>query len=109
MTRVTSPDGAPPSALSFGAMQFGDNASVEESRNLYLACREHGITMLRSIWGWLVFGVLASAAITIWLPAEALTSVAGWGALGAGLAAGAHLSPDYTGETRARRLENYTH
>ena len=48
---------------------------------------EHGITMLRPIWGWLVFGVLASAAITIWLPAEALTSVAGWGALGAGLAA----------------------
>ncbi len=45
MTRVTSPDGAPPSALSFGAMQFGENASVEESRNLYLACREHGITM----------------------------------------------------------------
>lgn len=45
MTRVTSPDGTPPSALSFGTMQFGGKAGPEESRNLYRTCREYGVNM----------------------------------------------------------------
>ncbi len=45
MTRVTSPDGTPPSALSFGCMQFGGKADERQSRALYRACRERGITM----------------------------------------------------------------
>ncbi len=45
MTRISSPDGTPPSALTFGCMQFGGHADPRESRNLYRACRERGITM----------------------------------------------------------------
>jgi len=45
MTHVTSPNGSPPSALSFGCMQFGGNADVDESKKLYHACRNRGINM----------------------------------------------------------------
>ncbi len=45
MARVTSPDGTPPSDLSFGCMQFGGKADERQSRALYRACRERGITM----------------------------------------------------------------
>ena len=46
----------------------------------------HAVEVLRNIWRWLVFGVLASAAITVWLPASSLDAVADWGPLGAGVA-----------------------
>ncbi|MBS9715969.1 aldo/keto reductase [Pseudohalocynthiibacter aestuariivivens] len=36
---LTSPDGTAPSALCFGAMQFGGKASADESRGMYDACR----------------------------------------------------------------------
>lgn len=45
MTHVTSPDGTPPSALSFGAMQFGGKADDDDARAMYLACREYGVNM----------------------------------------------------------------
>jgi aryl-alcohol dehydrogenase-like predicted oxidoreductase len=45
MTRITSPDGTPASALCFGTMQFGGAAASEaESAAMYEACREAGIT-----------------------------------------------------------------
>jgi uncharacterized membrane protein YraQ (UPF0718 family)/copper chaperone CopZ len=56
---------------------------------------EHGLTVLRSIWRWLVLGVLLSAAITVWLPPTILSSVGDWGPLGAGLAALALSLPLY--------------
>ena len=40
---------------------------------------EHGVDLIRMIWGWLVFGVLLSAALTTLLPSEAL---AGWSSAG---------------------------
>ena len=46
----------------------------------------HALLVLRSIWGWLLFGIVASAAIEVWLPASSLEAVAGWGPLGAGVA-----------------------
>ncbi|SFG22244.1 Predicted oxidoreductase [Palleronia marisminoris] len=45
MNNVTSPDGTPPSALSFGAMQFGGTADEDDARGMYLACREYGVNM----------------------------------------------------------------
>jgi uncharacterized protein len=55
----------------------------------------HAVNVLRTIWGWLLFGVLASAAISLWIPTESLTAVASWGPLGAGLAALALSLPLY--------------
>ncbi len=42
----------------------------------------HAEDLIQSIWGWLAFGVLASAAITTFLPAEGLTGWSAWGAIG---------------------------
>ena len=42
---------------------------------------DHGVQLIRSIWGWLVFGVLASAAITTLVPQEWLTALGGYGGL----------------------------
>lgn len=39
--------------------------------------------LIRSIWRWLVFGVLVSAAITVLLPADALAGLADYGGLAA--------------------------
>lgn len=35
----------------------------------------HALQIVRSIWGWLVFGIVASAAITVWVPPEAIAAV----------------------------------
>ncbi len=44
---------------------------------------DHGLQLVQTIWGWLVFGVLASAAITVWVPESWLSSLsAGSGLLG---------------------------
>jgi len=40
---------------------------------------EHAEDLIRTIWGWLVFGVLVSAAIDTWLPSDGLTQLAEWG------------------------------
>lgn len=44
---------------------------------------DHGIDLIRMIWGWLVFGVLLSAALTTFLPAGGL---GGWSGVGIGAA-----------------------
>ena len=36
---------------------------------------EHMVDVIRPIWKWIVFGVVASAAITVWIPPDA---IAGW-------------------------------
>jgi uncharacterized protein len=51
-----------------------DGAPDDEVRESML---EHGLQVLRTIWKWLVFGVVASAAITHWVPQDWLTSFAG--------------------------------
>jgi uncharacterized membrane protein YraQ (UPF0718 family)/copper chaperone CopZ len=48
---------------------------------------DQALEILRSIWGWLVIGVLISAAIEVWVPAEVWAHVATWGGLGAAFAA----------------------
>jgi uncharacterized membrane protein YraQ (UPF0718 family)/copper chaperone CopZ len=44
---------------------------------------DHGLQLVQTIWGWLLFGVFASAAITVWVPQEWLGALsAGGGLLG---------------------------
>jgi uncharacterized membrane protein YraQ (UPF0718 family)/copper chaperone CopZ len=47
----------------------------------------HGVDILRSIWRWLVIGVLISAAITTFVPNEVFARIADSGALASGLVA----------------------
>ncbi|HSN82432.1 MAG TPA: permease [Polyangiales bacterium] len=44
---------------------------------------EHMLDVIRPIWKWIVFGVVASAAITVWVPPGAM---AGWSGMHAALA-----------------------
>ena len=44
---------------------------------------EHAVQVLRSIWKWLVFGILASAMITVYVPQESFASLATAGSLAA--------------------------
>ena len=39
----------------------------------------HAEDLIRSIWGWLAFGVLVSAMITTFVPTDGLATVADWG------------------------------
>ncbi len=48
---------------------------------------EYAFDILRTIWRWLAFGVLASAAITTWIPAGSLAAVGDWPPLLVGMAA----------------------
>ncbi len=45
----------------------------------------HALTVLQTIWMWLVFGVVASAAIQIWVPPTAFQHSLAWGGLAATL------------------------
>ena len=55
----------------------------------------HGLDIIRSIWLWLVFGILASAAIEIFVPKSFLTGIGAWGILPSALAALAISLPLY--------------
>lgn len=48
---------------------------------------EHAMELIRTIWRWLVVGVLLSAAITAYVPTDGLESLAGYGGLPGMLAA----------------------
>ena len=56
---------------------------------------EHGIQLIRSIWGWLLFGIILSAALQSLVPTETFASVQSLGAFGAALAALAISIPLY--------------
>ena len=53
----------------------------EHSDRSWRGALDHGLTLIRSIWGWLVFGVLASAAITVLVPTEWLAALGSYGGL----------------------------
>ena len=59
------------------------------------AMADHGIDLIRSIWGWLLFGVVASAAITLYIPASVFEGLQAQGTLVACLAALAVSLPLY--------------
>jgi uncharacterized membrane protein YraQ (UPF0718 family)/copper chaperone CopZ len=48
---------------------------------------DHGVDILHSIWRWLLFGVVVSAAIEVLVPDQALAAIGRFGSLGAGVAA----------------------
>jgi copper chaperone CopZ len=51
--------------------------------NRLAAFVSHSLELLQSIWGWLVFGVVVSAAITAFMPQHALAGLATYGGLAA--------------------------
>ena len=55
---------APPTASK---LEVGTRPNLRESL-------EHGLQVIRSIWHWLVVGILLSAAITTWLPNDLFAS-----------------------------------
>jgi len=56
---------------------------------------DHGLDLVRTIWGWLVFGVLASAVITLYVPPAFFESLAAQGTVVACFAALAVSLPLY--------------
>jgi uncharacterized membrane protein YraQ (UPF0718 family)/copper chaperone CopZ len=62
-------------------------ATVAAGRRSVAEMVDHGVDILRSIWRWLVFGVVVSAAITVLVPPQALAGLGRFGSLGAGVAA----------------------
>ena len=42
---------------------------------------DHGLDMVQMIWGWLLFGVLMSAALSTWLPPDTFAELTGKGTL----------------------------
>ena len=40
---------------------------------------DHGEDLIRSIWGWLLIGVIISAAITTWIPTDGFQTITAWG------------------------------
>ena len=79
----------------FGGV-WADKIPVDESRNIedpghtheakgnpLKAGFEHAIDILRPIWGWLVVGILISAAIEAFIPKNQIPFSTGWGLMGA--------------------------
>lgn len=56
------------------------------TKNRLVALYQHSVEMLQSIWRWLVFGVLVSAAIEVFVPENMLSSTQAYGGLIAMLA-----------------------
>ncbi|MEE2776679.1 MAG: permease [Acidobacteriota bacterium] len=64
-----------------------DPTAASEARGGLVGGWRHAVEILRSIWKWLVFGVLVSAAISAFVPDEALVGLSRYGTVGAALAA----------------------
>jgi uncharacterized membrane protein YraQ (UPF0718 family)/copper chaperone CopZ len=60
---------------------------ASESTSAVVRVVHHGLDIIRSIWLWLVFGILASAAIEVYVPESFLTGIAAWGILPSVIAA----------------------
>jgi uncharacterized membrane protein YraQ (UPF0718 family)/copper chaperone CopZ len=53
-------------------------STVHESRD-FMSGVAHAEDLIRSIWGWLVFGVVASGVITTFVPTDGLSTLSAWG------------------------------
>ena len=49
---------------------------LDEVEHDWRSSFEHGVEVIRSIWGWLAFGIVASAALSTLVPAESLAGLA---------------------------------
>ncbi len=54
-----------------------DDSSVAKQPNRLVSLLAHSLELLRSIWRWLLFGVIVSAAITAFVPTGALAGLVG--------------------------------
>jgi uncharacterized membrane protein YraQ (UPF0718 family)/copper chaperone CopZ len=63
-----------------GTEEHEDPAAAHADRSVR-GMITHAIDVVRMIWGWLLFGVVVSAVLTVLLPAGALTGVVGGGAV----------------------------
>lgn len=77
ITDAAADDAAPASAA----------LSVDGERPGARAMLDQGLEMIQMIWGWLLFGVLVSAALTTWLPPDLFAGLTAAGAATAFLAA----------------------
>ncbi|WP_425396675.1 permease [Aeoliella sp.] len=73
----------------------GPTSAANAPRRSWRELFEHTLEILHSIWGWLVIGVLLSAAITTLVPESMLTGLAAYGVLAAMAAALAVSLPLY--------------
>ena len=74
--------GALTEALGGEPTPLGDDVSGAEDTAGARTWRDgvdHGLTLLRTIWGWLAIGVIASAAIEVFVPSEAYASLTAHG------------------------------
>jgi uncharacterized membrane protein YraQ (UPF0718 family)/copper chaperone CopZ len=63
--RIVDASGPPPAPVAADEPRDGSRPGLR-------AGASHGLDVLRSIWGWIVVGVLVSAALTTLVPAEAM-------------------------------------
>lgn len=56
-------------------------APPSQRQNRLAALFGHSLELLRSIWGWLVIGIVVSAALEVFLPPSALDALASYGQL----------------------------
>ncbi len=65
-----------------GDISAPDEASISKKKAAkipnWTEAWEHGVQLIRSIWGWLVIGLLISACIQTLIPPEWLTGLTGW-------------------------------
>jgi uncharacterized membrane protein YraQ (UPF0718 family)/copper chaperone CopZ len=61
--------------------------STSESGSAVWRVARHGLDIIRSIWLWLVFGILASATIEVYVPDSFLTGIASLGIFPSAIAA----------------------
>lgn len=56
------PDQQPPASSTC------DSSNAAKARPTFKESAEHGMDIIQSIWRWLAFGVIVSAALEVWLP-----------------------------------------
>ncbi len=56
-----------------------DGSDVQTGRRTWREGLDHALEMIETIWRWLVFGILVSAALTTFVPPGAFTSLSAYG------------------------------
>jgi uncharacterized membrane protein YraQ (UPF0718 family)/copper chaperone CopZ len=74
---------ARPAEIAAASPRVAAAGSANKAREMWV----HGIDILRSIWRWLLFGIVVSAAIEVLVPDQALAALGRFGSFGAGVAA----------------------
>ena len=57
----------------------GDRATAESRHPAWLELWLHGLEIVRSIWGWLLIGIVISAVIELYMPDAWIVAIGDWG------------------------------